>query len=247
MALSIHTRLFEVYVWGVKFGRMGKQPRRLLRKIRRNVLAWNYRDMFKSGMGIHVEQMLRLREEVGVGKQLQIVEFGSGQSTRFFEEVVLRENPGSSLTSFDHSPQWAWKSRLSEVEVKIRPLVSYSTAEWEQFFKDGRPPRENEGNLDIPLGGWKEERVFYRLRPEDLPHSADVALVDGPNGNGRAISFLFLAKIMKENSLILVDDLNHYDFEERLRSAFSAVSPLVVCEDRRVHPLFSWGLFRVSP
>jgi hypothetical protein len=84
------------------------------------------------------------------------------------------------------------------------------------------------------------ENCFYSVRQEDFKglDGIDGLVVDGPHGNGRFLAFILTADLLRENSLVLIDDFNHYpllaecsrlfDYEEIQRSTLSGKAWVVL-------------------
>ena len=78
-----------------------------------------------------------------------------------------------------------------------------------------------------------------------MPENIDLVVLDGPNGNGRSISFLHLKDKLSKKSFILIDDSDHYDFVERCKQVLNA-EVIVHENDPSIHPLFNYTIVEVK-
>jgi hypothetical protein len=198
---------------------------------------------WRGGMGLHSSQLEFLREAISRGQLRSFVEFGSGGSTEFLGHELLKV--GGSLTSFDHSLEHCWKGSLSSVQLHIRPLIEFSEIDFNQAFSLGSPPPLQAGFPPSDPMSFEARRTFYSLDEKDLPKRIDLLLVDGPSGDGRSIAFLHALPRMSAGALVVIDDVHHYDFEDRLHS-IAKVTKVAGEINPRVHPNFGWGAYRVE-
>jgi hypothetical protein len=73
----------------------------------------------------------------------------------------------------------------------------------------------------------------------------DLAILDGPNGNGRSISFLHLKDKISKDCAIFIDDSDHHDYLERCSQVFDT-EILVHVNDPQIHPLFNYAIVKVK-
>ena len=100
-----------------------------------------------NGMGLHSSQLKEL-ETIILNQNIKtIVEFGSGQSSRFLNDLKTLHNLDYSVTSFDHNDVYAFESSI------IRDLVSCSDDTFDSIFDNGindkRPRKRNKDAGDI--------------------------------------------------------------------------------------------------
>lgn len=84
-------------------------------------------------------------------------------------------------------------------------MFNKAEIDWDLFRERWRKPKTRQKNC------------FYDLKSYPLKSSYNLAIVDGPHGNGRNFAYLILKNRMKEG-FILIDDFNHYDFVETASS-----------------------------
>ena len=67
---------------------------------------------------------------------LKVVEFGSGNSTRFLVDVVLEGIKNLQIVSFDDNPKFAYQNTDNHkfIDLKIRSLVECSDDDYNQMF-----------------------------------------------------------------------------------------------------------------
>ena len=75
---------------------------------------------------------------------------------------------------------------------------------------------------------WRQRNCFYNIENNDIVGEYDIIVIDGPNGNGRNISYLHFMKNVKSGTIIVLDDHNskdndfNYDFIKYLNHFFKA-------------------------
>ncbi len=197
-------------------------------------------------MGLHPDQLKRIQKKLGQFEKVVGVEFGSGGSTEFFEKIVARKFEHASLTTFDHSSKFAYIPKSRSVSLRIRELETFSEKVWERSFAKQSPPRNGRPLTAGELKGFRQKNAFYALEPGDIPLSVNYVLLDGPNGNGRSAAFLHLkGNIDRAGALCMVDDVHHYDFEDRLFQVFPNSEMLARVVDREIGPNYGWGMYWV--
>lgn len=156
----------------------------------------------------------------------RLVEFGSGQSTRFWQFLSIQMP--LSVISVEHQDDWFQRLKA---ELKNNPAIAYlqaplrqiSEAEKAELWQDPQMAHlkfTQMGQL-LPLEQYPQTRVplcFYDLdyAATFSPDSLDALLLDGPNGNGRSLAFALMYPFLKANAWILVDDFDHYPFLDDL-------------------------------
>ena len=97
--------------------------------------------------------------------------------------------------------------------MKHRFLIKCNDSDFDLMFKDKVYNEDNFSRCDDDeYEIYDGKNFFYDLWENDLPDDIDLVMLDGPNGNGRSISFLHLQNKLKDNSFIFIDDYHHYDF-----------------------------------
>lgn len=126
-------------------------------------------------------------------QKLDVVEFGSGKSTRVILDFIKENNIPGVLDSFDADPQFA------HPQAKIREIVSC----------DGRP---------ISFGN---DYAFYKLEEGDLrSNSYDLVILDGHHGHGRSVAWKYLKDRLSVCCVVVIDDYDHYPFVEDFVNSF---------------------------
>ena len=177
----------------------------------------NFNNYDKQGMGLHektIEAIYRILQENSIRN---IVEFGSGGSTEFFTDANEHRAEKYHVDSFDHLEEYSFKGPFHSTNLMIRPLIACGDLDFDFMFKSKMFDR-NLFNHNVNPNDFAQRNSFYDVSENDLKQEYELALIDGPNGNGRSLSFLFLKDRMKSGSYIVIDDFYHYDFVERCMS-----------------------------
>ena len=203
------------------------------------------RKYWNKGMGLSSQQLISIREILKAKSAPIVLEFGSGRSTEFIETEILRAGGRGQIISYDHDLNYAYSPKSNTSEVRLRSLGTWTDQDaFDSLFVQGwsRPTHP----LELAEGfEFRAKNAFYRIRDGELENVfPDLVILDGPNGNGRSAVFPLLANHLKPGSQILIDDLDHYDFKDRMGMIFNVETMLEV-RDTQKHPLYSWGLYRV--
>lgn len=206
---------------------------------RHNWGRWKY---WGGGMGIHPIQCELIQDLIESNSYLKIIEFGSGNSTQFFSD--FSKDLVFELTSIDHNIAYAWGGKDKRINLLIRPLKRIPKDVFEQALSTGYNPEQGLGQIFNEKISFRTPYLFYDLCPKDLPQSADLVIIDGPNGNGRLLSVASLYRRLKLGSHVLIDDIHHYHFENILSNFFYYET---ICKyiSSRVHPLFGFGFYKI--
>lgn len=139
------------------------------------------------------------------------IEFGSGQSTYFLNDV------GIDYISFDDDIRFSAKVKnvLIRDLIQIDDIMFNSVINGNINYMDicNNFPKFTEKNT-------RQRNCFYKLNVDDINDKFDLIILDGPNGNGRSISFNVIKPYLKEVSFILIDDYTHYPFIDYLEASF---------------------------
>lgn len=154
-------------------------------------------------------------------KELRVVEFGSGKSTEFLVDVHLQNIKNLDITTFDDNPDFSYKNKENYdfIDLKIRPLRECDDLSYQKMFSEKRLISESFKDKTSPLTT-RQKNNFYNIQDGDLTGIYDLMILDGPNGNGRNISYLYVKNNLAEGSIVLIDDYNHYDFVEKFSLFF---------------------------
>ena len=66
----------------------------------------------------------------------------------------------------------------------------------------------------------RQINCFYDIDEYDLQKNYDLVILDGPHGNGRNLAFLIIKQYIEPGTFIFIDDIVHYDFEEKLKMCY---------------------------
>ena len=206
----------------------------------------NYQKYYKDNMGLHELQLRQLKTIIEENDVKTIVEFGSGASTQFFIDLYEEEGLDYKIYSFDHNPQYAYPNEHPALSLTMAPLIKCSPEHFDEMFtKDEYDDSAFEVCEEADIRDFRVKNAFYDLYPNELPDNIDLVLLDGPNGNGRSISFLHLKDKLADLSYILIDDANHHDYVERCQQTLNAKIVESV-EDPNIHRLFSYCILKVE-
>jgi hypothetical protein len=166
-----------------------------------------------SGWGISVKGFEALTSALDSLGSVNAIEFGSGFSTQFLIDYAEQNKKEFLIDSFDNDEQYKHEaSQLVELiqckDKDYEAMFESQKLDWSAFKKRFWRPKTRQKNC------------FYRIDESKLKSNYNVAIVDGPHGNGRNFAYLLLKSRMTEG-FIFIDDFNHYDFVERASSVFN--------------------------
>lgn len=150
---------------------------------------------------------------------LRVVEFGSGKSTNFLCDIHESGIKQLEIVSFDDNETFAYKGLHSCLDLKIRELIECSDVDYNTMFSSKELNKEFLKPKVTPLTS-RQKNNFYNIKDGDLSGIYDLMILDGPNGNGRNLGYLYIKNHLDVGSIVLVDDYTHYDFMEKLSSFF---------------------------
>jgi hypothetical protein len=152
-----------------------------------------------------------------------IVEFGSGESTKFFVDYISEYNlKNVFLTSFETESRFRPNLNHPNLKLITTSLMSCSDNDYNWMFENKLYDYNKMFYYSLPPTT-RQKNCFYNITYSDLPNKINFVLLDGPNGNGRNLSFLLLKDKMDKNSIIFIDDYNHCDFEEKSKLFFNTI------------------------
>lgn len=180
---------------------------------------------------------------------VKIIEFGSGFSTKFLIDLKNYYNLDLEIDSFDDSSIYSYKKNINDtfVDVKIRKLLHCSKEDYEIMFSN-KEYDHSRMKFYEEQPSYRQKNCFYDIQKDDLKDTYDLVILDGPNGNGRNFCYLWLKNRLVPGSMIFIDDIDHYDFEDKMNSIFNTELVHKHLDDDRIN---KWenggriGLFRV--
>ncbi|WP_149453535.1 hypothetical protein [Pasteuria penetrans] len=189
--------------------------------------GYTEREIAKSAL-VHLIRRVERREQ-----PYQIVELGGGQSTLFFQSLLKLELLDICVRTLSHHREnvESLKGTLEDgegrIQVHLLPLQQVTDVERKLLFAEPDLAMERWPTLGHPLlareyHNYTIKNVFYgnlhTLNWES--NGVDILIVDGPNGDGRGLAYPLLTPFLREGSLVLIDDFDHYPFLDDLRSIF---------------------------
>jgi len=205
----------------------------------------NYQSYWCGGMGLHESQLKQIQDIIVNNNVKTIVEFGSGQSTRFLCDLREEKSFDYQIYSFDHHPQYCYKGEHEFLHSNRLDLVCCDDESFNAMFENKLYNESAFVNCQGEKDNFRLKNGFYDMNEHDLPNDIDLVILDGPNGNGRSISYLHLKNRVSRGCNILIDDSDHYDFVERCSQIFDT-EVLAHVNNPQIHPLFNYAIVRVS-
>lgn len=162
------------------------------------------------GWGLSNAAFNALQDAMDTLPDIVAIEFGSGLSTQFLLDYADLTQKKLHIDTFDND------EKFKHPDATLTNLVTCNDSSYDAMFKKG----------EIDWGSFKKRwgkpksrqtNCFYDLRDYPLKSNYNLAIIDGPHGNGRNFAYLLLKNRMKDG-FILIDDFNHYDFVETASS-----------------------------
>jgi hypothetical protein len=171
----------------------------------------NFDKYIYNGWGLSKSALIKLKEIIEEYNLKRVIEFGSGQSTWFLNDI------GIDYISFDDNINYSAKLD----NVIIRNLIQLNDG----TFNDTITNKINyldicENQQRVVSTHTRQGNCFYRFESNDITGEFDLVIIDGPHGNGRSIAFNVIKPFLSNRAFILVDDYNHYPFIEHLKNTF---------------------------
>lgn len=173
-------------------------------------------DKYKNnGWGLSKIQFKLLYNIMSNDKIYRILEFGSGKSTEFFCDVS-EDFSITEIVSFEDSIDHGFKIEniSSKLNFKIRNLVECDDEAYNLFFINKKINPKLLFDKKTPLSS-RQKNNFYKIQDKDLVGIYDLIVIDGPNGNGRNLSYFYIKEHCRIGTYVLIDDHTHYDFVEK--------------------------------
>ena len=127
---------------------------------------------------------------------MRVLEFGSGMSTKFFIDYNNKNKTDRdilNITSFDNDLEWCYKKKTEDtcLNLFIRPLVECNESNFNSQMEN-KILNQEVFSLRKNPPTWRQRNCFYNIENNDIVGEYDIIVIDGPNGNGRNISYLHL-------------------------------------------------------
>jgi hypothetical protein len=173
------------------------------------------------GWGLSKPQLEQLLKVINKFEKetVRVLEFGSGKSTEFLGDITTNGIKNLDITTFDDNPNFSYNGNHNNVNIKFRDLVECSDYNYNEMFINKKFNKSCMLKKTTPLST-RQKNNFYEILDGDLNGYYDVIILDGPNGNGRNISYLHIINHVYDGSIMLIDDINDYDFMEKLSLLF---------------------------
>lgn len=153
-----------------------------------------------------------------------VLEFGSGASTDHLAKL------GYNIVSFDDDKKYASKNK----GVQVVDLIQLTDQDFEKvmngsidYFKciESYSPYKQRSS--------KQRNCFYKLKLDFISDLFPFVLLDGPNGNGRSISYRVIENFLTPECYIFIDDYFHHPFIENLKRVFINVEEIVTVKENK--------------
>lgn len=181
----------------------------------------DYLDRYNIGAGLNKKVYLKLidimDEKLKEKNKLRILEFGSGMSTKFFLDYnnLCKKDQDQDIleiTSFDNDLEWCYKKNEKDkcLTLHIRKLIECNEKDFNEQMETKKLNKKAFSIRKTPPT-WRQRNCFYDIQENDIHGKYDIVILDGPNGNGRNISYLHFKENLEKESIILIDDFNSCD------------------------------------
>lgn len=169
----------------------------------------------------------------GFDRPINILEFGSGFSTKFFIDYIQKRNDKSCIVSFESDKRYAYSPKETDtcLTLCIRDLVSCNDNDYHKCIETGVFNKNVfSKHISLPINHpkyWRQRNLFYDIQDQDISGVFDFILLDGPNGNGRNLAYCIMKDHIQPGTYIMIDDCDSRDgsydymFRENLESLYN--------------------------
>lgn len=173
------------------------------------------------GWGISRKCFKEIKEILDSFDSPVIVEFGSGISTMFLIDYLNLTKKTGKIISFENDKNFFDRNNFNDekLDIRLKSLLECKDEDFNFLFLNHEYKRSLMKIKTSKLHT-RQRNNFYDISKNELPNKIDLAIIDGPNGNGRSIAFLHLKDKIVPGSFIVIDDYTHYDFSERFLNVF---------------------------
>jgi hypothetical protein len=191
----------------------------------------NYDKYKNDGWGLSKMALIKIKEVLASMNKssINIIEFGSGKSTEFLRDLNKETDVDLLITTFDNDTKYAFKTKDGDnVNLIMRDLVECTDSDHNSMFANKTFNRLAMKPKTSKLTT-RQKNNFYNVQDGDIQGVYDLMILDGPNGNGRDISFLHMKEHLIKDSFVFIDDYTHYDFVDKFLTIFDG--ELVFADD----------------
>lgn len=176
-------------------------------------------DKYNVGAGLNKKAYLKLIDimdaKLKTKDKLRILEFGSGMSTKFlidYNNLCKKNEDILEIISFDNDAKWCYKKNNDDkcLTLYIRELEECNENDFNDQMKS-KIVNKKAFSIRKSPPTWRQRNCFYNIQQNDIQGKFDIVIIDGPNGNGRNISYLYFKENLDKDSIILIDDHNSCD------------------------------------
>jgi hypothetical protein len=191
------------------------------------------RKYYNTGVGMTKPSLIDIIDTLdSYDRPISILEFGSGFSTNFFIDYIKKRGDNSRIVSFDSDKRYSYKPKDGDTCLKmcIRELISCKDDDFDKCIQSGVFYKSVfSRHISLPTNHpkyWRQRNLFYDIQDDDISGVFDFILLDGPNGNGRNLSYCIIKNHIQSGSHIMIDDCNSrdgdydYKFRENLESLY---------------------------
>ncbi len=116
------------------------------------------------------------------------------------------------ITSFDNDLEWCYKKNENDkcLTLHIRELMECNETDFNTQM-ESKILNKKAFSVKKTAPTWRQRNCFYNVQDNDINGKYDIVILDGPNGNGRNISYLYFKENLEKESIILIDDFNSSD------------------------------------
>ena len=210
---------------------------------------------YKSGPGLdflalqHLYNYLENKDN-DESSEINILEFGSGFSTQFLVDYKEYSGKNIYIDSFDNDPKWCFQhaNKYPFLNLNVEPLLSCNENDFNRQMSNKEYDRTCfSKHISLPYGHpkyWRQRNCFYDVK--ELKEHYDLVIVDGPNGNGRSLSYLHFKDKVSKGSYILIDDHNSRDddFDYKFIEYLKNIIPVkeIYIHENKTNPSWEHGV-----
>ena len=212
-------------------------------------------EKYRSGPGLDVyalQHLYNCLENKGSDEtsKINILEFGSGFSTQFLVDYAQYSRKKIHIDSFDNDAKWCFQEadKYPFLNLNVAPLLSCNEDDFNKQMNNKTYDNTCfNTHISLPYEHpkyWRQRNCFYDVK--NLKKNYDLVIVDGPNGNGRSISYLHIKDRVHKGSHILIDDHNSKDgdFDYKFVEYLKNIIPVkeIYTHENNINPSWETGV-----